>query len=125
MEDGRFERGLETLGKVDGEGGTAVIESLNDIAPNVGRFIVEFAFGDIYTQGQFDLRDREIATVAALCALGGREPQLDVHTNGALNIGITEEEVIEVLIQRIPYVGFPRVLNAIGVTRSVFESRKV
>lgn len=120
--DDRYERGLELLAQVDGDGGTAVIESLSGLAPDVGRYIVEFAFGDIYAREDLPLRDRELATIASLCTLGGCEPQLKVHVRGALNAGMSETEIIETFTQLIPYVGFPRVLNALTVAREVFDS---
>lgn len=112
-----YRRGLELLAEVDGEGGVGVIESLSDVAPDVGRYIVEFAFGEIYNREALSLRDRELATIASLCALGGCEPQLEVHIRGAMNSGMTRDEIIETFIQLIPYVGFPRVLNAIFVAK--------
>lgn len=112
-----YRRGLELLAEVDGEGGVGVIESLSDVAPDVGRYIVEFAFGEIYNRDALSLRDRELATIASLCALGGCEPQLEVHIRGAMNSEMTREEIIETFIQLIPYVGFPRVLNAIFVAK--------
>lgn len=118
MED-RQKRGLELLGQVDGEGGERVIESISDIAPDVGRYIVEFAFGDIYARKGLKLRDRELATIASLCTQGSCEPQLRVHIQGALNAGLTKTEIIETFIQLIPYVGFPKVLNAISVAKEV------
>lgn len=113
----RYERGLELLAEVDGEGGANVIESLDEIAPDVGRYIVEFAFGEIYDRDALSLRDRELATIASLCTQGACEPQLKVHIRGALNAGLSREEVIETFIQLIPYVGFPRVLNAIFIAK--------
>ena len=118
MED-RQKRGLELLGQVDGEGGERVIESFSDIAPDVGRYIVEFAFGDIYARKGLKLRDRELATIASLCTQGSCEPQLRVHIQGALNAGLTKTEIIETFIQLIPYVGFPKVLNSISVAKEV------
>lgn len=117
----RYERGLELLQQVDGDGGVHVVDSLKDIAPDVGRYIVEFAFGDIYAREGLSLRDRELATIASLCSQGCCEPQLRVHIRGALNSGMTQDEVIEAFIQLIPYVGFPRVLNAITAARAVMS----
>ena len=120
MENTRFAQGSDLLSRIDGEGGTSVIESLADIAPDVGRYIVEFAFGDIYARPALSLRDRELATIVSLCTQGAADPQLRVHIRGALNVGLTKSEVIEAFIQCIPYTGFPRVLNAINVAREVF-----
>lgn len=118
--ESKYDRGLELLSKVDGEGGIGVIDSLDDIAPDVGRYIVEFAFGEIYGREGLGLRDRELATIASLCTQGGCEPQLKVHIRGALNSGMEQDEVVETFIHLIPYVGFPRTLNAISVARDVF-----
>jgi 4-carboxymuconolactone decarboxylase len=118
----RYEKGVNKLKEVDGKGGDEVVESLRDIAPDLGKYIIEFAFGDIYTRPTFDLKQRELVTLAALTALGGCEKQLKVHIKGALNVGISKEEVVEVFLQCIPYVGFPRVLNAVFVAKEVFEN---
>lgn len=117
----RYERGLELLQRVDGEGGAQVVDSLKDIAPDVGRYIIEFAFGGIYAREGLSLRDRELATIASLCTQGTCEPQLKVHIRGARNAGLTVEQVIETFVQLIPYVGFPRVLNAISAARGIIH----
>ena len=117
----RYERGLELLQRVDGEGGAQVVDSLKDIVPDVGRYIIEFAFGDIYAREGLSLRDRELATIASLCTQGTCEPQLKVHIRGARNAGLTVEQVIETFVQLIPYVGFPRVLNAISAARGIIH----
>jgi len=121
----RFEKGLKKLSEVDGTAGEQVINALNDIAPDLGKYIVEFAFGDIYCRENLNLKEREMITLASLLTQGGCENQLEVHINGALNVGITPLKVTEVFLQCIPYTGFPRVLNAIGVAKKVFQSRNV
>ena len=121
--ESRYERGLANLAKVDGEGGEAVVRSLEDIAPDLGRYIVEFAFGDVYERPGLGLRERESVTIACLCAQGACEAQLKVHINGSLNVGLTREEIVETFIQCVPYVGFPRALNAVAVAREVFAVR--
>ena len=123
MDSGRYERGWEKLREIDREQGERVIEALKDIAPDLGRYIIEFPFGDIYNRPGLDLKTREIATVAALTALGNAAPQLKVHIHGALNVGCTRQEVIEVIIQMAVYAGFPAALNGIFVAKEVFEER--
>ena len=97
--------------------------ALETIAPDVGKYILEFAFGDIYTRPVLDLKQREMITITSLLIQGDTAPQLDVHINGALNVGLTQEEIIETFIQCIPYIGFPKVLNAISTAKSVFVNR--
>jgi 4-carboxymuconolactone decarboxylase len=125
MDLNRFEKGLKKLSEVDGNAGDLVIKALNDIAPDLGKYIVEFAFGDIYCRENLNLQEREMITLSSLMTLGGCENQLDVHINGALNVGITPQRIIEIFIQCIPYTGFPKVLNAVGVARKVFKTRNV
>ena len=123
MENTRFTQGMEQLKAIDGKGGENVIKSLEDIAPDLGKFIVEFAFGDIYTREGLTTEEREMITLSSLLTAGGCEPQLEVHINGALNVGISPEKVIETFLQCIPYTGFPKVLNAVFTAKKVFAER--
>lgn len=123
MSKTRFEVGQQNLQAVDGQGGNSVIESLQDIAPDLGKYIIEFAFGDIYSRPELSMQEREMITITSLLTSGGCEPQLAVHINGALNVGISQEKIIEAFIQCIPYVGFPRVLNAVFTAKKVFAER--
>jgi len=125
MEKTRLELGMEELREIDGAGGEQVIRSLEDIAPDVGRYIVEFAFGDIYPREGLTLQEREMITVVSLLTAGGCEPQLEVHINGALNVGVPSEKIVEAFIQCIPYTGFPRVLNGLFTAKKVFAERQI
>ncbi len=119
----RYQRGWEKLKEVDGEAGERVIESLKDIAPDFARYLIEFPFGDIYSRPALDLKSREIAVVAALTALGNAAPQLKVHINGALNVGCTRQEVVEIIMQMAVYAGFPAALNGLFAAKEVFKER--
>jgi 4-carboxymuconolactone decarboxylase len=119
----RFERGLAKLHEIDGEAGERVIEALKDIAPDLARYMIEFPFGDIYQRPGLDLRSREMATVAALTALGTAQPQLKVHIHGALNVGCTRTEIVEIIIQMAVYAGFPAALNGMFAAKEVFAER--
>lgn len=123
MRDERFERGLEKLREIDGAAGEGVIESLRKVAPDLGRYIIEFPFGDIYSRPGLDLKSREIATVAALTAMGTAPAQLKVHIHGALNVGCSAEEVVEVVLQMAVYAGFPAALNGMFIAQDVFIER--
>ena len=125
MKNERFENGLKKLQEIDGEAGKKVIESLSTIAPDLAKYTIEFPFGDIYQRPGLDLKSREIATVAALTALGHCLPQLNVHINGALNVGCKPEEIVEVIIQMAVYAGFPAALNAMFVVKEVFQQRNI
>ena len=119
----RYQRGWEKLKEVDGEAGERVVDSLKDIAPDFARLLIEFPFGDIYSRPGLDLKSREIAVVAALTALGNAVPQLKVHIHGALNVGCTRQEVVEVIMQMAVYAGFPSALNGLFAAKEVFKER--
>ena len=119
----RFEAGWEKLKEVDGHAGQAVIESLQDIAPDLGKYVIEFPFGDVYLRPGLDLRSRELITVAALSALGNCQPQLKVHLNGALNVGCSKDELVETIIQMAVYAGFPAALKGMSALKEVLSTR--
>ncbi len=123
MSGDRYERGWDKLKEVDGEAGERVMESLKDIAPDLARYVIEFAFGDVYTRPGLDLKSREIAVVAALTALGNATPQLKVHIHGALNVGCSRQEVVEIIIQMAVYAGFPAAINGMFAAKGVFQER--
>ncbi|HEY5796517.1 MAG TPA: carboxymuconolactone decarboxylase family protein, partial [Bosea sp. (in: a-proteobacteria)] len=118
--DDRYARGQRALAEIDGAAGQAVIDALADIAPDFARYVFEFPFGDIYSRPGLDLRSREIATIAALAALGHATLQLKVHIRAGLNVGLTQVEIIEVLMQMAVYAGFPAALNGLFAAREVF-----
>lgn len=124
-ESARYAKGTETLAKVTGANGAATVESLREFAPALGRWIVEFGYGDVVSRPQLDLRTRELATVAALTALGNAQPQLRAHLNGALNVGCKPEEIVEVIMQMAVYAGFPASLNGIAAAKEIFAQRGV
>ena len=123
LESSRYSRGWEKLREIDGQAGERVIASLADIAPDFAKYLIEFPFGDIYSRPQLDLKTREIGVVAALTALGNATPQLKVHIHGALNVGCTREEVVEIIMQMAVYAGFPSALNGLFAAKEVFAER--
>ena len=116
----RLERGRRKLEQIDGRAGQAVIDSLADIAPDFADYLFEYPFGDIMSRPGLGLREREIATVAALCTLGTATLQLEVHIRAALNCGVTQDEIVEVLMQMSVYAGFPATLNGLFAAKRVF-----
>lgn len=123
MNKSRYEIGLEKLSEIDGEAGHNVIESLQDVCPELAQYTIEYPFGDIYSRSGLDLKSREIATVAALTALGNCQPQLKVHINAALNVGCTPDEIKETVLQMSVYAGFPAALNGMFAVKEVLVER--
>lgn len=118
-------KGIETLERITGAAGNTVVNSLSDISPELGDWIVDFAYGDVFSRPGVALCTRELATISALTALGNAQPQLKVHIEGALNVGCKPEEIVEIIIHMAVYAGFPSALNGISAAREVFAKRGI
>src|SRR5258705_161443 len=116
----RYERGLKKMTEVYGIPVEEVIAPLGDL----GRYMVEFPYGDIYSREGLAVREREIATIAMLTALGGREPQLRVHMASALNAGLTSDEIYEIILHTVIFAGFPTAINALSVLRDFLSQQE-
>ncbi|HEV7180515.1 MAG TPA: carboxymuconolactone decarboxylase family protein [Candidatus Baltobacteraceae bacterium] len=123
MSEERRVRGEELMRLVDGE---KVVDNLldayNEVAPDFTRYLVDFAFGEIYAR-KGDLRHRELVAISSLATMGGCDAQLETHVHGAFNVGLTRAEIVEAVMTLIPYIGFPRALNAMAVVKRVVEKR--
>ena len=122
--ESRLERGKRALARIDGEAGQNVIAALADIAPDFATYVFEFPFGDIYSRPGLSVRDREIAAIASLAAMGNATPQLKVHIEAGLNVGLTREEITEILMQMAVYAGFPAALNGLFAAKEVFVAKR-
>lgn len=119
----RYERGREVFDRINTGGGQQVVDALADIAPALAHHIVAYGFGDIYDRPGLVPQQRQLVTIGMLIALGGCEPQLEVHVGTALNVGVTPTEIVETVIHSSGYCGFPKALNAIFVVKRVFAER--
>jgi 4-carboxymuconolactone decarboxylase len=119
----RFERGWETVNRINAEGAQKQWDALSVISPDFARWIVESAYCDVLGRPQLPLRDREIATLAALATLGNAPAQLKAHVEGALNVGLSKDEIVEVLMQMAIYAGAPAAINAMQIAGEVFAAR--
>ncbi|MCM3726635.1 carboxymuconolactone decarboxylase family protein [Neobacillus cucumis] len=130
MEKDRYQRGLDIINEItvtdNKEIGTHmdIVAAFKDIAPDLESYIVEFAFGDIYSREGTTPQQKTIATIASLVALG-TEPQLELHINVGITIGLTPKEIVGTIVHLIPYTGFPKVLNALRIVKKVFAQRNV
>ena len=119
MADERYDRGRARFLEVHDEKALAAVEGLGDL----GRAIVEFAYGDVYTRQGLSIRDREIAAVAALVA-SGRSSQIPQHLRASLKAGLTPEELGEIILQTATIAGFPPAMNAMSTLRTVLAERE-
>jgi 4-carboxymuconolactone decarboxylase len=121
--DERYQRGIAQLEKMSGSAVQAMVENIQALSPDLARLTVEFPYGDVVSRPGLDLRTRQIATVAALTALGNAPVQLRAHIDMALNAGCTRDELKEVIIQMAVYAGFPAALNGMAEALEVFQAR--
>ncbi|MFG2004975.1 carboxymuconolactone decarboxylase family protein [Spirillospora sp. NPDC048911] len=119
----RRRRGLETMRQVNESGGERMLDELAEIAPDLGQFLLEFVFGDIYSRSQLSLRERQLIRLTALATLGVDYEPMKANVDSALNVGVEQADIIEVFVQCLPYIGFPRVLAAVQQTRKVLDER--
>jgi 4-carboxymuconolactone decarboxylase len=119
-EESRHDRGLAKMREMFGPGIDSALEGLAATSPDLVRCLVEFPFGDIYPRPGLDLKTREMLTVAALTVLGFPQAELKDHIRGALNVGCTRDEVLEIILQMAVYAGFPAALEASKTAAAAF-----
>ena len=120
----RYEKGKEVIESIQERSLDEIFKDLDDIAPDMSRFVVEFPYSEIYTRPEVDLKTRELCTVAALTVLG-TIPQLKDHINAALNVGNDPNEIVEIIMQMSAYAGFPKAINGLVAAKEVFQEREI
>lgn len=129
MSTQRYQKGMDKLRELTVPDQTSptghmdIGEGFNDVAPDLQRFVVEFAFGDIYARPGLDNKQKVLTTISALVAQG--TPQIGMHVITGLNVGLKPVEIVGCIMHLIPYVGFPRALNALRVAQDVFAEQGV
>ena len=121
--DERQERGLATLRLIRGPAAEAPLVALNDLAPDLVRFAIGFAYGEVLSRPTLDLKTRQLCTVAALGALGTAPFQLQWHVTGALELGWQPAEVVDAVMFTGALTASPAVARSMGVVRESFEAR--
>ncbi|WP_346863739.1 carboxymuconolactone decarboxylase family protein [uncultured Draconibacterium sp.] len=123
-EETRFNDGLKVQKSIFGE----IIDKMHETAPenqkHIQNYLSAFCFGDIYTRGTLDLKIRELLTLCILSALGGCESQVKSHVNGNLSVGNDKNTMLTAVTQCLPYMGFPRTLNALACINEVLPENK-
>jgi 4-carboxymuconolactone decarboxylase len=119
----RHERGLDTLLRIGGPQAAAPITAMNDIAPDLVRFAIDFAYGEVLSRPGLDLKMRQLCTVAALSAMGTATPQLKWHIDGALNVGWAASDILDAVMLGAVNTGSAAVGRSLTTAREVFEAR--
>jgi 4-carboxymuconolactone decarboxylase len=116
----RYNRGLENFRRITGKADKGLTDTFDKTAPDLERYLMEFVFGDVYSRPALDVKQRQLAAIAAL---GTCQPQLVVHINGALNVGCTEAEIVEIILAIAIFAGLPAAINAMVIAKQVFADR--
>lgn len=111
----RHEQGVERVKEILGPRAEESLAALGELGDRITRTI----YGDIYGRPGLGVRDRQIATISMLMAMGGRDRQVKVHMRAGLRVGITEQELTELVIQLAAYAGFPAAINAQAMLNEV------
>jgi 4-carboxymuconolactone decarboxylase len=121
----RLQRGYALLARTSASSGDAVVRGFDDIAPDLGRMIVEHAYGEVFSRQGINLKTRELSACAALAAIGSTatETPLRVHINAALNVGASREEIVEALVNLAAYCGYPTTQRAVRIAAEEFAKR--
>lgn len=129
MESDLYKKGIKKIqeltssGDEDPTGFMDIGDGFKDIAPDLSKFVVEFAFGEIYSRPGLDNKQKVLTTITALVAQG--KPQIGMHIKTGLSVGLTPDEIAGCIVHLIPYTGFPSVLNALRVAQEVFKEEGV
>lgn len=121
--DNRFERGLTRLDEITQGQGRRVLDSISRTSPDLARYVVEYPYGDVACRPGLTDQQRQLAIISALAAMGFAQPELRVHMHGALNVGVSEQEIIEAMILISVYAGFPASLHGLRAAEAVFAER--
>lgn len=115
----RLEKGIDAQAEIFGD---HMREAWK--AGHINRWLADNCFGDYYTRTGLDLAQREMITFCFLAAQGGCEPQLTAHAQGNMNLGNDEAFLMKVVSQCLPYIGYPRSLNAVTCIQNAAKARK-
>lgn len=129
MTDDLYQKGIKKIQQLTNSpddnptGFMNIGEDFKDIAPDLPKYVVEFAFAGIYSRPGLTDKQKVLTTITALVAQG--KPQIAMHIKTGLSVGLTPEEIVGCIMHLIPYVGFPSVLNALTVAKEVFKEEGV
>jgi 4-carboxymuconolactone decarboxylase len=118
-DDNRYQRGSDKLAELNPAASAEILAPLGDL----GRYILEYGYGDVYSRPGLALRERLMLTIAMLTVLG-RWPQLKIHIGNGLRIGLTAQEIEEIILQSTLYAGFPTAIDAMQLLQVVLAERE-
>lgn len=114
-----YRKGLEQIAAIDPGNGQAFVDELREVSPDFAEYFVGFAFGKIHSRQVLEPKLKELVAIASLISLGEGKSHLRLRIQGACRAGCSKEEIIEVIIQSVVYVGFTKALVALHLVKEV------
>ncbi|MCZ8523909.1 MULTISPECIES: carboxymuconolactone decarboxylase family protein [Paenibacillus] len=124
MNHEQMNKGQEQLSLMAGTLGSQIVDKLKQEMPELAEYVVGFGFGEIYAREGLSLHQKEMLTIAVLLGQGDTANQLHFHFHAAQHVGLTAQELTEILLHCIPHVGIPRVMNGFRILAAVQEERR-
>ncbi|MDF1759072.1 MAG: carboxymuconolactone decarboxylase family protein [Coxiellaceae bacterium] len=120
MTDAIYDKGLKLLNKLHGgQAGEQMVAELFELSPELVDMTIRWAFGEVHSRPGIDLKIRELVTIASCITDGAIQPQLRAHYEAALKIGVTQQQIVEVILQMIFYAGMAKASNALRLLKEV------
>lgn len=121
--DSRRQEALQVLRQLEPGAVKSVVDNFDELSPDLLEVVLGFAFADVLARPGLDLRTREMLTIGALAAMASAPNQLEFHIRAALNVGVSQQEVVEILLQMCVYAGVPAFVNAMKAAKRAFQTQ--
>ncbi len=119
----RYEKGLEKQVEAAGERIITRIKTAPADEAHINEFLAANCFGDYYTREVFSMQERELLTFVSIISLGGADPQARGHVAANLKVGNTRQQLLDAITVALPYIGYPRTLNALAAINSIVPAK--
>lgn len=121
--ESRIKRGSDALAALDAQQEQRFRDNKANLYPEISRYVIEHAYGDLYSRDVLDSKTRQVVTIAALSALANAPAQLRFHINAGLHVGLSVDEINGIMLLIAVYAGFPAMINATNVLNDVLAAR--
>lgn len=120
----KYELGAKYLSILDENQEQVLQNAYKEFSPELIKFVVEYGYGDVYSRESLDKKYRQIATIAMLTTLGNAQSQLKFHIKAGLNVGLTKDQINEIMLMMTVYAGFPAAINGTNILKEIMEEKK-
>ncbi|MEN0645428.1 carboxymuconolactone decarboxylase family protein [Alkalicoccobacillus gibsonii] len=114
--------GWKMIEQLGGDRGLQAMKGVDEFSPRLAKLAVEFGYGDVYLDDALDLKQRALITLSSLITQGDAGRGLTYHFNAALRVGVTKEEILELINHCSAYSGFPKAIHAVHIFKDFLEN---